>query len=63
VSQLLRYLRIVFSVTFGIVAVLLVVLWVRSYRQVDHVNVRLWNARILTFYSGLGSLWKRDPSP
>src|ERR1700742_121832 len=51
-----RKLRIAWSAFCGILCLLLIVLWARSYRQVNNVNVRLGNARILTFYSGLGSL-------
>lgn len=35
---------------------LLVVLWVRSYRQVDNLALRVWGARALCFNSGLGQL-------
>ncbi|HEX3600401.1 MAG TPA: hypothetical protein VHU84_09685 [Lacipirellulaceae bacterium] len=41
-----RKLRIVWSVVWGIAAVLLVVLWVRSYSRVEHT---LWNSARASF--------------
>jgi hypothetical protein len=39
-SRTLRYLRIAFSALWGLTAVLLVVLWVRSYYRLDEVHCR-----------------------
>jgi hypothetical protein len=36
-----RKLRITWSVSWGVIAVLLIVLWARSYWQVEHIN---WNS-------------------
>src|SRR5438067_2362540 len=49
--RFLRYLRIAFSVTCVIACVLLIVLWVRSYRWIDTLSG--FNPSIFVF--GLGS--------
>jgi len=45
-----RKLRIAFSVTCGIACVLLIALWVRSHRKVDHVSVGIVR-QVLSFDS------------
>lgn len=56
-----RKLRIAFSVTCGSVCVLLIMLWVRSYRHIDLFTAALSGSTTLRFYSGpagIGVQWK-----
>jgi hypothetical protein len=50
-TKVVRGLRIAWSVWWGIVCVLLIVLWVRSYWRLDYFYPPAINARL---YSGLG---------
>jgi hypothetical protein len=43
-----RKLRIAWSVMWGLAAVLLIVLWVRSYRLLDDLNIPLWNQNVIS---------------
>jgi hypothetical protein len=56
-----RKLRIAWSVGWGVVAVLLCVLWVRSYWQVEHI---FWNGRAkyfgISIYPGEVTLERAD---
>jgi len=49
-----RKLRIAWSVAWGIVAVLVCVLWVRSYWRVDLVNVRVPRFGVVQLTSAVG---------
>jgi hypothetical protein len=51
-----RSLRITWSVAWGIVAVLLVALWVRSYWWSDTINIRVNGSKMFGVASSLGSL-------
>jgi hypothetical protein len=51
-----RYLRIAVTVLSLTACVLLTALWVRSYRSIDNLYIRLPKARTLGFSSGLGQL-------
>jgi hypothetical protein len=61
----LRGLRIAWSVVCGILCVLLVVLWVRSYWWEDLLHLRITKTHILTGISGYGQLelsgWNTKP--
>ncbi len=48
-----RKLRIAWSVAWGIVAVLLVALWIRSYWQCELLSVPIAHAEFGSFYGGL----------
>jgi hypothetical protein len=52
--RFLRLLRIAFSAVCGIVCVLLIVFWVRSYSKVENLYVHAWGSNLLVFNSGLG---------
>jgi hypothetical protein len=51
-----RKLRIAWSVGWGLAAVLLIVLWVRSYWRADTAVVVVSQSKVIGFGSGLGSL-------
>jgi hypothetical protein len=51
-----RKLRIAWSVFWGFACVLLIVLWVRSYRSHENVWFNVTNSRVLTFSSEQGEL-------
>ena len=51
-----RKLRIAWSVVWGVAAVLLIVLWVRSYRSHENVWFNVTNSRVITFSSEQGEL-------
>ena len=51
---MLRKLRIAFSGMCGIVCVLLIVFWVRSYSKVENLYMHAWGSNLLIFSSGLG---------
>jgi hypothetical protein len=51
-----RKLRIAWSVVWGVVAVLVIVLWVRSYWRADTAVVVVSRSSVIGFGSGLGSL-------
>jgi hypothetical protein len=55
-----RKLRIAWSVTCGVVAVLLIVLWVRSYRYIDSIHVQCANKRVVLFESFAGRVGVAD---
>jgi hypothetical protein len=50
-------LRIAWSVACGLACVLLIVLWVRSYWQLDEVQVPLSSSSQFTMQSFAGSIW------
>jgi hypothetical protein len=50
-TRFLRYLRIAFSAMCLIACVLLIALWVRSYRKVDELHGRLWGQQSFLFGS------------
>jgi hypothetical protein len=54
--RLIRGLRIAWRVAWGILCVLLVVLWVRSYWWEDLLHLRITKTHILTGISGYGQL-------
>ena len=51
---MLKYLRIAVTALSLTACVLLVAMWVRSYRQIDNLYVRLWDVRTVNFNSGIG---------
>jgi hypothetical protein len=63
----LRKLRIAWSAVWGIAAVLLIVLWVRSYFSNDNVLLRLWRTHLIELDSQEGSfltqLWIHPTPP
>src|SRR3954463_13187187 len=56
-AKFLRYSRITWTVLCGVACVLLICLWVRSYGQLDSLNVRLSATRLFTVTSLDGTLW------
>jgi len=54
--RLIRGLRIAWSVVFGIICVVLIVLWVRSYSRLEFVHCPLSSQNTLFFKSHVGRL-------
>jgi hypothetical protein len=54
--RILRLLRIAFSAVCGIVCVLLIVFWVRSYTSVENLYMHALGSNVVNFSFGLGQL-------
>jgi hypothetical protein len=63
---MLHYLRIAVTALSLTACVLLIALWVRSYRWEDYLSVNLPGSRVFIFHSWIGGTawrWERDEMP